>query len=113
MNQNKKTPTKVILRPMERGQITLPIEIRKSMNITVDTWLSVEELDGKIILQPVNVNPKNQASNIIPAKRPFADVLKELEGNEFYWTKEDEKARLSARKAGEKKIKELYKKYEW
>ena len=41
----------------ERGQITLPKEMRKRLGINAGTALVVEEDDGKLTLRPAAVTP--------------------------------------------------------
>lgn len=45
---------KNIVKPMTRGQITLPAPIREKLNITAETWLWVKMLeDDQVLLEPV------------------------------------------------------------
>ena len=42
-----------IVRPMERGQITISVAIRKKLKITPQTWLWIKLIRNKILIEPV------------------------------------------------------------
>ena len=42
-----------IVKPMERGQITIPISIRKKLKITPQDWLWVRLVNDRVVIEPV------------------------------------------------------------
>ncbi len=44
---------KQIVQPMARGQITIPIKIRKRLGINENSWLWVKLKKNKIVIEPV------------------------------------------------------------
>ena len=46
-----------IVKSMDRGQVTIPIDIRKKLNITPQTWLWVRLIKDKILMEPVEKKP--------------------------------------------------------
>ncbi len=110
-SQSYEVITEEILRPMERGQITLPAKIRKSLGINAKTWLKVSEMSNKkIIIEAVDVS-ESRNSNVIPAKRPFAEVMEELKnwkGRSFTWTEEDDRNLKKVKELSLKKLRKLH-----
>lgn len=45
----------------KKGQITIPLAIRKALNLSEDDQIEFSIEDGRIILQPVITVPKDQA----------------------------------------------------
>ncbi|MDZ7836992.1 MAG: AbrB/MazE/SpoVT family DNA-binding domain-containing protein [Actinomycetota bacterium] len=54
MVEQKKAMTKIV-KPLPRGQITIPIEFRKKLGIDADTILSLSLKGNKIEIIPANV----------------------------------------------------------
>ena len=70
-----------IVKPMERGQITIPLKIRKKLKITPQSWLWVKLIKDKILIEPVE---KKSLSG------PLADYLLSASADsQIYWSKED------------------------
>ena len=44
----------------QKSQVTIPMELVKKLNLTVGDKLDVEEKDGKLVITPVVVIPKDQ-----------------------------------------------------
>lgn len=51
-------PTGEITKPATRGQITIPSGYRKKLGITPDTLLNIVELDGALVIIPVQIIPE-------------------------------------------------------
>ncbi len=102
------------VKPISRGQITIPIAYRKAFGIDENTWVRLEAKKDRIILKPENRPKKkkkasNESAKIIPAKvglEEYKKILKTINGS--WWTEEDEKRRLEGRKQLEKKLKKLW-----
>lgn len=45
----------------DRGQVTLPKDIIKRLSIKTGDHIDIEEIDGRIVIKPVLVIPKDQA----------------------------------------------------
>jgi len=88
-----------IVRPMARGQVTLPIKIREQLNITPHTWLWVRVTDNKVVLEPVSP-PQNQ-TNLAQTVQALAKLKKPL------WHELDEKARQKTRQESIKRLKNI------
>lgn len=66
-----------IIKPLDKGQITIPVSFRKILNITKDTLLQAELKDNGLLLKPLKLDWKNKYV------REFSDEeIKE-------WLKED------------------------
>lgn len=65
-------PVGEIVKPMERGQVTLPVKLRNKLNITSDTPLNIFEWRGMIVVVPVEFKFKTAAM-----KRKTADWTKD------------------------------------
>ena len=63
-------PVGKIVKPMERGQVTIPATLRRKLEITPNTPLNVFEWRGMIIMVPVEFKFKI-------GKRAAADWLKD------------------------------------
>ena len=114
LNSGYTVVTEEILRPMERGQITLPAKIRKNLGINAKTWLKVTELSNrKITIEAVDVS-ENKNSNIIPAQMPIEEMLKELDKLPKPDWKDDHFDYIKKmRKSSHLKLKKMLKKYDW
>ena len=88
-----------IVKPMTRGQVTLPIKIREQLNITPNTWLWVRVVDNKVVLEPVN-QPQNQ-TDLIQAVQALAKLEQPL------WQETDEKVRQKTRRKSIKRLKKV------
>ncbi len=86
---------------MERGQITIPVEIRKKLNITPKTWLWIKLIKNKILIEPV------QEETTATSLQDF--LLADASDNQIYWTKEDDEALKKIRKKSQKRLKDLAK----
>jgi bifunctional DNA-binding transcriptional regulator/antitoxin component of YhaV-PrlF toxin-antitoxin module len=51
------TPLTEIVRPLRRGQLTIPVEFRRRLGIDDDTLLQLTLLEGKIEITPVVAKP--------------------------------------------------------
>lgn len=52
--------TKVV-KPMAKGQITIPVEFRRQLNIGADTFLQITLKEGKIEIVPLRLVPERGA----------------------------------------------------
>lgn len=68
-------PIGKIVKPMERGQVTIPLDLRERLKITPETPLNVFEWRGLIVLAPVEFKLKTTAE-----KREVADWEKDTPG---------------------------------
>ena len=55
------TKTKLV-RPLRGGQITIPVEFRKSLGIDQETMLRVTLVDGELRIRPVRVDDPSKGS---------------------------------------------------
>lgn len=60
MKQREK-PVSKIVRPLAKGQITIPAEFRERLGIDADTLLNVTLLAGKLEITPVTVQERGEA----------------------------------------------------
>ena len=44
----------------QKSQVTIPMELMRKLNLSIGDKLKIEEMDGKIIITPVAVIPKDQ-----------------------------------------------------
>lgn len=61
-------PIGKVIKPMERGQVTIPVELRNKLDITPETSLNVFEWRGLIVMAPIEFKLKTT-----PAKKVVAD----------------------------------------
>lgn len=88
--------TAEIVKPMARGQITLPVKIRKKLNITPKTWLWIKLVKDKILIETVE---KETNINLM------ADYLKKTVNNrQMYWQEKDS---LNLKKVSQKSFERL------
>lgn len=50
-----------IVKPLAKGQITIPIEFRRRLNISADTFLQLTLKEGKIEIVPLRLVPEGEA----------------------------------------------------
>jgi len=90
-----------IVKPMERGQVTIPINIRKKLGIGPQTWLWMRLVDeDKILIEPVE---KNGGSNSL-----LAFLGKMASDSKIYWQKKDSQALTAVRKKSLQRIRKLH-----
>ncbi len=53
-----------LVRPSQRGQITIPVEFRKELDITEDTFLQVTIADGELRLRPIDLTEHKGENSI-------------------------------------------------
>ena len=96
---NKIGVINAIVKPMERGQITIPVNIRKELKITPQTWLWIRLIKkDKILIEPVE--RKSSSS--------FLNYLKGVVSDpRVYWTKEDSVALSKIRKKSLQRLRKL------
>lgn len=89
-----------IVKPMERGQITIPVVIRRKLGITPQSWLWVRLVNGaQILIEPV----EKEANKI-----SFLSLLSEVASDsKVYWGKRDDLALQKARRKSSQRIKKL------
>lgn len=89
-----------IVKPMERGQITIPVAIRKKLGITPQSWLWVKLIDNaKILIEPVEERM---------SKASFLSFLSQIgSDSKVYWQKKDDLALQKVRKKSSQRIKKL------
>ena len=51
---------KALIKPLDKGQITIPASFRQSLNITKDTLLQAELKDDGLMLKPIDLDWKNK-----------------------------------------------------
>lgn len=50
-----------VVKPLAKGQITIPVEFRRRLNINEDTFLQLTLKEGKIEIVPMQLVPKGEA----------------------------------------------------
>ena len=90
-----------IVKPMERGQITIPVKIRKKLNITPKTWLWVKLVQDKILIEPVL--KKASPSSLL------SYLNKSASDSKVYWTKKDSSALEKVSNKSSLRLKKLIK----
>lgn len=53
--------SKTQVRPTSKGQVTLPISIRKQLNVGPETYLDVSVKSGSIILKPMQLKSREES----------------------------------------------------
>jgi len=56
--------TKTLLRPTSKGQVTIPVSIRRQLNINPETLLDVAVKDEQIIFRPLKLTDLNQRRHV-------------------------------------------------
>ncbi len=98
---NTQTPLQEIVQPMQRGQITIPIKIRKKLNINSNTWLWVRLVKNKILIEPVKEKEKDTSlSNFL---------LQDSSDEKIYWTSKDDEALKKVESKTNKRLKKVTK----
>jgi AbrB family looped-hinge helix DNA binding protein len=93
----------IIVKPMERGQITLPKEYRDKLSITPDTMLNLTLDNDRIIVKTLFAVLSEVTNKVIKPKisrKEFLTALSTMKG--AVWTKEDDEA-LKRMEAKEKR----------
>lgn len=71
-----------LVRPLRGGQVTIPVEFRRSLGIDKDTMLSMTLTDGELVVRPVKFTQKDQKEEGSPWLRElyeyFAPVREEI-----------------------------------
>ena len=88
-----------IVKPMQRGQITIPVNIRKKLNITPKTWLWVKLVKDKILIEPVE--------NFSLSSSLLSYLDKAASDPKIYWTQQDSANLNRARKKSSQRLKRL------
>ena len=71
-----------LVRPLRGGQVTIPVEFRRSLGIDKDTMLSMTLTDGELVVRPIKFTQKDQKEGDSPWLRElyeyFAPVRDEI-----------------------------------
>lgn len=89
----------VIVKPMERGQITLPVKFRQKLGISKDTLLNVTLEGDRVVIIPLKKMISDLSSSVIKPKIPkdkYLLLLKGFKGK--LWSKQDEDERTKMKK---------------
>ena len=70
---------KRIVKQLRHGQITIPKDLREAVGIEPEDMLSIEIVDGKLQVEPVQVTPKGSAW-ARDLYEMFAPLRKSLDG---------------------------------
>ena len=54
MADSERAPSRIV-RPLRGGQVTIPVEFRKSLGITPETLLQLSVIDGELRIKPLSV----------------------------------------------------------
>ena len=73
------TPLTEIIRPLRRGQLTIPAEFRRRLGITDDSLLQLTLRDDKIEITPVVIRPVSGKTWVQELYAMFAPVRAEAE----------------------------------
>lgn len=77
---NEQNGTTRLVRPLRKGQITIPVEFRKRLGINDDTVLRMTLSDGELRIRPVQVTDSTQGSAWLKELyETFAPVRQEAE----------------------------------
>ena len=91
-----------VVKPMERGQVTIPIKMRRKLGIDPKTWLWIKMTSGgRIYLEPV-VEKDGESDKVLKEV-----VEKMVSLGEVFWTKEDDEVYKGRKNEGKKRIKSL------
>lgn len=66
-----------IVKATEKGQVVIPVEMRKKYNIVKGTRMIVLDKEGKIILKPILKDPVKEARGIFKGGASALKVLLE------------------------------------
>ncbi len=73
-------PLTRVVRPLRRGQLTIPAEFRRRLGIDDDTLLQLTLQEGKIEITPVVATPVSEMAWARELYAVFAPVRKEAQG---------------------------------
>ncbi|OGG00956.1 hypothetical protein A2153_02565 [Candidatus Gottesmanbacteria bacterium RBG_16_38_7b] len=93
----------VIVKPMERGQITLPVKFRQKLGITKDTLLNVTLEGDRVVIIPLKQMMADFSSSVIKpeiSKEKYLLLLKEFKGK--LWSAQDDVERVRMKKSEKK-----------
>ena len=84
---------------LSRGQIVIPVEIRKKAGLVPRSLVKVKlTIENNIIIEPLEKK-----------KSSLAEFLEKMKNDKtIYWTKEDDKTRAKIRKLSIERLKKLY-----
>jgi bifunctional DNA-binding transcriptional regulator/antitoxin component of YhaV-PrlF toxin-antitoxin module len=85
-----------IVQPMQRGQITIPIQIKKKLNFNPDTWLWVRLVKDKILIEPVKEKENTEDLSEF--------LIKHASDKQVYWTQKDEQALEKVEQKTQKRV---------
>ena len=89
----------VIVKPMERGQITLPMKFRQKLGISKDTLLNVTLEGDRVVIIPLKKMIGDLSSSVIKpkiVKEKYLELLRRFKGD--LWSKQDEAERTKMKK---------------
>ena len=72
-------PTAYVVRPLRRGQVTLPAEFRRRLGIGDDSLLQLTLREGRIEITPVVATPAAQIYTMFAPLRQEAQAMDEAE----------------------------------
>jgi AbrB family looped-hinge helix DNA binding protein len=88
INSKMSKPSFQFVKPYSKGQITIPLEFRKYLDIDEDTWLHLTIEDGKIVIEPVEKEkPRETGYKTVEERSPAVDqkkyktMIKEAKGS--------------------------------
>jgi AbrB family looped-hinge helix DNA binding protein len=58
--KNPEGPDMELIKIQKKYQITLPKAVRDSFGLEIGDYIEIEKIEGKILLKPVSVIPKDQ-----------------------------------------------------
>jgi len=73
----QETPINRIIKPLPRGQITIPIEFRKKLGIDEDTFLNLALKGNKIEITPVTIRESSDEDLRNYTNEEIAEFLSE------------------------------------
>ena len=92
-----------IVKPMERGQVTIPLKIRKALKINSQTWLWVKLLANmQIVIEPVTSDRRSTTT-----LAEFVSQVSDQSQGRGYWTEMDDESVKRVRKSTRGKLKKL------
>jgi len=64
-----------IVRTTAKGQVVIPVEVRKKYHIVKGTKVKIEEKNGEIVIKPLLANPVKEAKGLFKAGNSALKVL--------------------------------------
>ncbi|MDP1809607.1 MAG: AbrB/MazE/SpoVT family DNA-binding domain-containing protein [Actinomycetota bacterium] len=64
-----------IVRTTAKGQVVIPVEVRKKYHIVKGTKVKIEEKNGVIVIKPLLANPVKDAKGLFKAGNSALKVL--------------------------------------